>query len=124
MNQAQMKQRTKDFALRAIKVVRALPRSTEGRVVGTQFLRSATGVGANYRAACRARSRKEFVARLGIVEEEADESCFWMEIIGESGLLPARRLAALLKEGNELVKIVVAASRTARGLRSRARRRG
>lgn len=83
-------------------------------VIGRQLLRSATSVGANYRAACRARSTAEFVAKLGIVEEEADESIFWMELLSEGEVVPADRLSELLREGNEILAMVVASIRTAR----------
>jgi four helix bundle protein len=84
----QLKNRTKAFALRIMKLVRALPMSSEGKVVGLQLLRCGTGVAANYRAVCRARSRAEFLSKLGVVIEEADESAFWLEMICEAGLLP------------------------------------
>src|SRR3954466_11559666 len=82
--------RSKQFALRIIRMTRALPRSDEARVIGRQLLRSGTAVGANYRAACRARSRREFVAKMGIVVEEADESAFWIELLVEGKIVPAR----------------------------------
>ena len=86
-NPDQLRQRTKTFALRVIKLVEALPKTTTAAVLGKQLLRSATSVGANYRAACRARSTAEFVAKMGIVEEEADECIYWMAIIGETKLV-------------------------------------
>jgi four helix bundle protein len=104
----ELKQRTKQFALRAIKLVDALPTTTAGKVLGRQFLRAGTSVGANYRAACRARSKAEFIAKLGIVEEEADESLFWLELIEESGLMPKNRLIRLQKEADELTAIMAA----------------
>src|SRR5436305_4278329 len=84
---ADLKARTKQFALRVMKMVDALPRMIQGRAIAKQIIRTATSVAANYRAACRARSRAEFIAKIGIVEEEADESCFWLELIIDSGLL-------------------------------------
>src|SRR6266571_6754173 len=87
---ADLKARTKQFALRVIKLVDALPRTIQGRAVANQIIRSATSVAANYRAACRARSRAEFIAKIGVVEEEADESAFWMELIIEGELLKTR----------------------------------
>jgi four helix bundle protein len=110
----ELKNRTKSFALRIIKLVRALPASSEGKVIGVQLLRCGTSVGANYRAVCRARSRAEFLAKLGLVIEEADESAFWLEILGESGLLPEKRLVELKSEANELVAILNASRTTAR----------
>jgi four helix bundle protein len=112
---AVMKDRTKQFALRIIRLVSSLPASLVTDVLGKQLLRSGTSVGANYRAACRARSPAEFCAKLGIVEEEADESAYWMELLTEAGLVPEHRLGNLLGEANELVAIVVASIRTARG---------
>ena len=81
MDEDELKRRTKRFALRVIKLVAALPKTVEGRTIGNQLVRAGTSVGANYRAACRARSKAEFIARLGVVEEEADESEYWMELI-------------------------------------------
>ena len=83
MDEKELKQRTKRFSLRVIKLVGALPKTVEGRAIGNQLIRSGTAVGANYRAACRGRSKAEFIARLGVVEEEADESAFWMELLVE-----------------------------------------
>ena len=110
-----MKKRTKQFALRVIKLFHALPRKAEAEIIGKQLLRSATSVGANYRAACRARSRADFVSKLGIVLEEMDESTFWLELIIESGLLPARRMEPIQREANELTAIFVSSVRTAKG---------
>jgi four helix bundle protein len=87
MDKQELKVRTKNFALRIIKLTEALPKNSAGRVIGNQLLRSGTAVGANYRAVCRARSKQEFIAKLGIVVEESDESCFWLELIVESGLI-------------------------------------
>ncbi|MEN9813073.1 MAG: hypothetical protein RL479_1759 [Verrucomicrobiota bacterium] len=109
-----MKQRTKAYALRVIRVVEALPRNEVARAVGGQLLRSGTSVGANYRAACRAKSRPDFVHKLKIVEEECDESLYWMELLVEGEVMPAVRLEALQQEGSEILSIVVASLRTAR----------
>ncbi|AWI10427.1 four helix bundle protein [Ereboglobus luteus] len=114
MKNNDLKKRTKQFALRIIKMTEALPRTMTGGVLGKQLLRSATSVAANYRSACRGRSKPEFIAKLGIVEEESDESSFWLELIEESGLLPAKKLAALKKESEELTAIMVSSIRTAR----------
>jgi four helix bundle protein len=106
MNADDLKKRTKVFALRVLKLVAALPNTVEGRAIGGQLVRSGTSVGANYRAACRGRSRAEFVAKLGVVEEEADESAYWMEVIIEGELLKPRQVEPLLNEANELTKIM------------------
>jgi four helix bundle protein len=108
----EMKARTKQFALRAIRLVDALPQSRSGDVVGRQLLRAATSVGANYRAACRAKSRRDMYSKLGTVEEEADESAFWLELIAEAELMSATKTSALRQEAEELVCIVVASRRT------------
>jgi four helix bundle protein len=113
MNEDELKQRTKQFSLRVMKLVSALPNSTEGRAIGNQLVPSGTSVGANHRAACRGRSKPEFIAKLGTVEEEADESAFWMELIIESGLLEKRRVEPLLQEANEIVAILVASRKSA-----------
>lgn len=116
MSQAaeQMKQRTKQFALRVIRLVTSLPKGKVADVLGHQLLKSGTSVGANYRAACRARSRKDFCSKLGIVEEESDESTFWMEIISDSGLMKESLVKELLKESREITAIVVSSITTAR----------
>ncbi|MBK8092290.1 MAG: four helix bundle protein [Verrucomicrobiaceae bacterium] len=114
MTKDQLRKRTKEFALRAIKLVDALPRKPSGDVLGKQLLRSATSVGANYRSACRGRSEAEFVAKLGIVIEEADEAEYWMELISDGGLMKASRVAPLQKEASELVAIFTASVRTTR----------
>lgn len=97
-----------------MKLVAALPNSNEGRAIGGQIVRSGTAVGANYRAACRGRSKAEFIANLGIVEEEADESSYWLELIIEGGLMPKDQVTPLLQEADELVAIMVASRRTAK----------
>jgi four helix bundle protein len=97
-----------------IRLTESLPKGRMGDIIGRQLLRSATSVGANYRAACRARTQVEFASKIGIVEEEADESAYWLELIVESGLLPAARVEDLLAEANELVAIFVASARTAK----------
>lgn len=114
MSRDELKKRTKAFALRAIQVVGALPRKTSAEVLGKQLLRSATSVGANYRSACRGRSEAEFIAKLGIVIEEADESEYWMELIGESGLMKKPRVEPLCQAASELVAIFTASVRTSR----------
>jgi four helix bundle protein len=110
----EFKNRTKQFALRVIRVVQAIDSTHVGRRLGDQLLRAGTSVGANYRAACRARSPAEFRAKLGIVEEECDESMFWMELISESGLLPETKLTELHQEGDEILSMVVASINTSK----------
>lgn len=114
MDSGDLKKRTKQFALRVIRLIKALPNNQIGRVIGNQLLRSATSVGANYRAACRGRSKAEFVAKVGIVIEEADEALYWMELIVEAGLLPEDRLDDLMREADELIAIMTASVKTAR----------
>jgi four helix bundle protein len=106
MNAGDLKKRTKQFALRVLKLVAALPNTVAGRAIGGQLVRSGTSVGSNYRAACRGRSRAEFVAKLGVVEEEADESAYWMEMIIDGELLKQKQVEPLLNEANELAKIM------------------
>ena len=117
---ADLKARTKQFALRVMKMVDALPRTIQGRTIAKQIIRSATSVAANYRAACRARSRAEFIAKIGVVEEEADESCFWLELIIDSGLLTDERIRPVLSEAGELVAIMAASRKSAIGNRKSA----
>ena len=114
MNPNELKLRTKEFALRVIKMVDALPKKRSADVLGHQLLRSGTSVAANYRAACRARSSAEFIAKMGVVEEEADESAFWIELIGDAGLQKPSRLAKLLEEASEITAITVSSIKTAR----------
>jgi len=109
-----LKERTKQFAIRIVAVSRSLPRSREADVVAKQLRRSGTAVAANYRAVCRARSKAEFISKISIVVEEADETVFWLELLGDTGLAPAAKLALLLKEANELVAICAASLRTAK----------
>ena len=113
MNPDDLKKRTKQFALRVLKLVTALPKTLAGKTIGGQLIRSGTSVGANYRAACRARSKLEFIAKIGIVEEEADESAFWMELIIEAGLLKPQLVESLLTEANELAKIMASSRKSA-----------
>ncbi|HYH87278.1 MAG TPA: four helix bundle protein [Pyrinomonadaceae bacterium] len=115
MEASEMKERTKAFALRIIRLVEALPQTRTANVIGKQLLRCGTSVGANYRASCRAKSQADFVAKMGIVEEEADETIYWVEILVEAGQVKKERVADLLDEANQLVAIVVSSIRTARG---------
>jgi four helix bundle protein len=113
----ELKDRTKQFAIRVIRLVSSLPKSMTADVIGKQLFRSATSVGANYRSACRAKSPADFVAKMAIVEEEADECGYWMEIIVETKLMKPELVADLLREANEIVAIVVASIRTTKGSR-------
>lgn len=110
----ELKRRTKAYALRVMRLCDAIPNTSAGRVIRGQLLRAGTSVGANYRAACRAKSPADFIAKMGIVEEEADESLFWMELLVEGEILPKDRLADLMAEGDELVAIFVSSINTAR----------
>jgi four helix bundle protein len=114
MNEQEFKQRTKQLALRAIKVVQSLPQTDTGRVIGKQVLRSATSVGANYRAACRAKSTPDILHKLAIVEEEADETLYWFELLVEAELVPEIRLKNLMSDTNEIVAMIVASMKTIR----------
>jgi len=119
MTPDELKARTKQFALRVIKLVAALPKNIEGRAIGNQLVRCGTSVAANYRASCRARSQSEFVAKIGVVLEEADEAQLWLEHIIEARLIHAKRVSPLLGEANELVAIFVASRKsTAANLKS------
>ncbi len=113
MDKNELQKRTKKYTLRIIKLVKALPRTIEAKTIANQLIRSGTSVGANYRAVCRARSRAEFISKLGIVIEEADESAFWIEILIESNTLKEDLVKNLLKETNELIAIMVASKNSA-----------
>ena len=115
MNAKELKQRTKAFAVRIVKLVDSLPRTPAGNVLGRQLLRSGTSVGANYRAACRAKSSADFISKMGTVEEEADESGYWMELLIDAGVVKPAKLELLLQEADELVAIAVASINTTRG---------
>ena len=114
MSERDLKTRTKAFALRILKLVDALPKTTAGRAFVSQIVRSGTSVAANYRSACRAKSTADFVAKMSIVEEEADETLFWLELLEESELVTAAKLTAIKQEANELIAITVASIKTAR----------
>ncbi|HYR23072.1 MAG TPA: four helix bundle protein [Chthoniobacterales bacterium] len=113
MTPEELKTRTKRFALRVLKLVAALPKSIEGRAIANQLVRCGTSVAANYRAACRARSKIEFIAKMGVVLEEADETQLWLELIIEGKLLSLKRVQSLLDEATELVAIFVASRKSA-----------
>jgi len=114
MNKTELKDRTKKFALRIIKLAESLPATKSGRVIAQQLIRSGCSVGANYRAACRAKSDKDFINKLNIIEEEADESLFWLEIINEANLIKPNLIIDLMKEADELVAIFTAAGKTSK----------
>jgi four helix bundle protein len=114
MNAIELKQRTKTFALRIIKLSRTVSKTDDaGRIIAKQIIRSGTSVAANYRATCRARSKAEFIAKIGTVEEEADETALWLELLVESGTMSERKLAAVLQEANDLTAIMAASRKTA-----------
>jgi len=112
MTEHELKQRTKDFALRGLKLIDSLPDTRSGRVLANQLGRSATSVGANYRAACRSRSTAELISKFSVVEEEADESAFWLELVTDHGLISSDKVAALQREAGELTAIMVASRKT------------
>ncbi len=114
MNPEELKERTKQFALRVMHLVDALPKSAKARAIANQIVRSATSVAANYRAACRARSHAEFISRIGLVEEEADETALWLELLIADKILPEKKVAPLLTEAIELVKIMATSFISAR----------
>jgi four helix bundle protein len=114
MTSDEFRGRTKAFALRVITLVDSLPRARAANVIGGQLLRCGTSVGANYRAACRARSSADFIAKMGIVEEECDEAAYWIELLIEARIMKERRIAGLLKEADEILSMVIASIKTAR----------
>jgi len=110
----ELRNRTKAFALRIIRMSQVLPKTREANIIAQQILRSATSMAANYRAVGRARSQAEFIAKLGIVVEESDETVFWLEMLGDSGMVPANKLTDLSNEANQLLSIFSASRRTAK----------
>ncbi len=114
MDERQFKQRTKVLALRVIKLVAALPKGMVAEVIGKQLLRCATSVGANYRAACRGKSHADVINKLSIVEEEADECLYWMELLVEAEIVNRTRLESLMAETNEITAMIVASIKTLR----------
>ena len=113
MTEPEMKQRTQQFALRIFKLAEALPRTRTGHAIANQMVRSGSSVAANYRALCRGKSRADFINKTSIIEEEADENAFWLEMIGKMHLLTDHQIQPLLKEANELIAMMVASRRTA-----------
>jgi|ERR1700746_323325 four helix bundle protein len=120
MTTAELKARTKEFALRVIRLVDALPNTVKGRAIANQIMRSATSIAANYHAPCRARSRAEFIAKIGAVEEEGDETAFWLELIIDSNIRGKTQIEPLLEEASELVAIMPASRKSAIGNRTSA----
>lgn len=118
MTEQEFKQRTKDIALRIIKVVDSLPKVQSAEVIGKQFLRSGTSIGANYRAACRGKSTADVIHKLTIVEEEADESLYWMELLIEGQIVSERKLSKLYQDVNEILAMTVASIKTLRSRRA------
>lgn len=114
MDQDELKRRTKEFAKQVIALCRQLPNSREGRLIGNQLFRAGTSVGANYRAACRGRSKADFIAKLGIALEEVDESVYWLEIVAETKILRTEVVTPLMREGHELIAIFVRSLNTAK----------
>jgi four helix bundle protein len=114
VNENDLKKRTKQFGLQVIKLVESLPNGQTARTIGNQLLRSGMSVGANYRAACRGRSKADFIAKAGISLEEADECLYWMELLQEAGIVPAEKLKDILKEADELTAIFTASIKTAK----------
>jgi four helix bundle protein len=114
MTKEELKNRTKFFALMIIKLVDDLPKTKAGHAIGNQLIRSATSIAANYRAACRARSNADFISKITIVEEESDETLFWLELISEANLLNIEKLKDVLKEADELTAIFTASGKTAK----------
>jgi len=114
MDKKDLQKRTKQFALRVFKLTKAMPKTFEANVVRKQIIRSASSVAANYRATCCARSRAEFIAKLGIVEEEADETLFWLEMIIEAEMMKKEKLQSLFQEAREILAIIIASKKSAR----------
>jgi four helix bundle protein len=113
MNEDDLKKRTKQFALKILKLIAIIPSTIEGRVIANQLTKSGTSVGANYRAACKARSRAEFIAKIGVVEEEADECIYWLELVIEAKLSKKELVEPLLKEAGEIVAIMASSRKSA-----------
>jgi four helix bundle protein len=117
MDSREFSSRTKKYGLRILRLISQMPRSTPNQVLGRQLLAAGTSVGANYRAACRARSRADFIGKMKIAEEECDESLYWLEFMVEGGILKAEPVASLMKEGDEILSLLVASIKTARASR-------
>ncbi len=118
MNPEGMKARTRAFALRVIRLAESFPNKPTANVIRNQMLRCGPSVGANYRAACRAKSKADFISKMGTVEEEADETIYWIELLIDAGIIKPRRVDSLLQEANQIVSMVVSSIKTAKGLKS------
>ena len=114
MDKIELQKRTKDFAIRIVKLYRALPKTGEAKVIGNQFIRSGTAIAANYRASCRARSNAEFIAKIGVVVEEADETVFWLEMLVDCEIFAESKMKDMIQEGNELLAIFAASQSTSK----------
>jgi four helix bundle protein len=114
MNERDFKERTQKLALRVIRLVETLPKTSAAQIIGRQLLRSATSIGANYRAACRGKSKADVIAKLALVEEEADESLYWLDLLAESGIIKQEKLSSLAKETEEILAMTVASIKTLR----------
>jgi four helix bundle protein len=117
MNSDELNKRTRRFALRVIRLAESLPNTATACVIRNQMLRCGSSVGANYRAACRAKSKADFIYKMGIVEEESDETIYWMELLIDAQIVKRSRVADLLDEANQILSIVIASIKTARGVR-------
>ena len=117
MNAEEMKERTRAFALRVIRLAESLPNTPTARVIRNQMLRCGPSVGANYRAACRAKSKPDFISKMGTVEEEADETIYWMELLIDAEIVKRSRIADLLDEADQILSIVISSIKTAKGIR-------
>ena len=124
MTPEELRDRTREFSLRVVKLTTSLPHNRIGDVFARQLVRSGTSVAANYRAACRGRSHAEFVSKIGIVEEEADETVFWIELATDAGLAEKNLVEDLLVEGREILAIITASRKTAKGRRKTGKTRG
>ncbi len=118
MNSEELKTRKRGFALRIIRLAESLPEAPAAKVIRNQLLRCRSSIGANYRAACRARSKADFVSKMGIVEEEADETIYWMELLIDAGIVKQSRMAELLDEAGQILSIVISSIKTAKGIRA------
>jgi four helix bundle protein len=116
MNAHEMKRRTKELALANIRLISEFPQTIAGNIIAHQLVRSATSVGANYRAVCRAKSKADFISKLNMVLEEADEVAYWLEITSESGILPAPRIDSLLNETDQIISILVSSIKTSKNI--------
>jgi four helix bundle protein len=114
MNERDFKERTQKLALRVIRLVEMLPKTSAAQIIGRQLLRSATSIGANYRAACRGKSKADVIAKLALVEEETDESLYWLDLLAESGIIKQEKLLSLAKETEEILAMTVASIKTLR----------